>query len=248
MIEAALRNDGAMQEVQTLCGETGLRHGEALWAPIDDVAPVVAEAVELPAALMLPVGPPVLMTRGATPTLLAHGGTQVYDADKARLGRILHRILETLPDLASDRRLAYAEKVLSRNGLKTGMAARLVAILEAPETADLFGPGSEAEVAIGTRLPDGTALTGVIDRLVTRDQEIVILDYKSDASPGLLVAAHPHVRQLASYCYCLQKIYPGRPIKAAVLWTSEARLEWVEPAEIHSALAQISSAFPAAEA
>lgn len=241
MTEAALQAFGEMEMVQTLDGGTGLRYGKAdLWHPGDKGHVPEAEKIALPAFLSEKVPPPVPVVRGVTPTLLANPELTVHAPERARMGRVVHRILQTLPEVPEEQRLAYAERVLRRNGLSEAVASRLLSIVTNPENAAVFAPGSEAEVAIGTRLPDGTPLTGAIDRLAIGAEEILIVDYKSDAVPSPLKAQNPHVRQLASYCFTLQKIYPGKKVRAAILWTGLARLEWVEAAEIHEALAQIT--------
>ena len=248
MVQAALDEVDTMQAVETLCGEPGLRYGEAgLWAPADHADATVGVA-QIPAYLREAWTMTEPKVRGATATSIANPSLAVHAPERARRGRLVHRILQTLPELPPEQRLAYAERVLRPGGLEEELPKRLMAIIEAPDWSALFGEGSEAEVAVGTRLPDGTPFTGTIDRLAIGEHGILIVDYKSDAAPRPLRAVHPHVRQLASYCYTLQKIHPGKPIKAGILWTATASLEWVEPSQIHMAIADITGQATAAKA
>ena len=38
---------------------------------------------------------------------------------------------------------------------------------------------------------------------------------------------HPHVLQLARYARTLGQAYDGKPVRAAILWTSLPRLDWI---------------------
>ncbi len=56
--------------------------------------------------------------------------------------------------------------------------------------------------------------------------EVLIVDYKTNHAPPATAAAAPagYVRQLALYRAVLQKIYPQRPVRAALLWTETPEL------------------------
>ncbi len=78
----------------------------------------------------------------------------------------------------------------------------MLRILEDPELAALFGPESRAEVPVVATLIDSQgktqALTGQIDRLLVRERDCVILDYKSNRPPPMQVqqVAPAYLRQL----------------------------------------------------
>lgn len=69
-------------------------------------------------------------------------------------GRLIHALLQHLPDMPRERRAAAAHAWLDRpgHGLAAGEAERLtaetLAILDHPELAPLFGPDSRAEVPL----------------------------------------------------------------------------------------------------
>ena len=88
----------------------------------------------------------------------------------------------------------------------------------------MFGPGSRAEVQIaghGPGLPAGVVINGSIDRLVVRDDEILVLDFKTNRPPPRTVdkVARSYLVQMAAYRSLISATWPGRPVRAALLWT-----------------------------
>ena len=123
--------------------------------------------------------------------------------------------------MAPDAGLNFARRILVRNGLDAGLAEKILGLITHPEHSDFFGADSQAEVSIGSLLPDGQRITERIDRLVVRDNDILVLDYKTDWNvPDALNAEHPHVMQLAGYARTLGQAYGGKAIRAAILWTA----------------------------
>ena len=76
----------------------------------------------------------------------------------------------------------------------------------------------------------------MIDRLVVTPERVLIVDYKTGAIP----AAPPegYLRQLAAYRASLQRLYPDRPVEAALLWTAAPRLEVIPTADLDAAFAR----------
>lgn len=103
------------------------------------------------------------------------------------------------------------------NGAEPAEAARV-----RDRFPELFGPGSMAEVEI--ILPDGRL--GRMDRLVVRDGEMWIIDFKSER---IVPAEIPstYLAQLADYQAALTPLANGRRVRAAIVWTVEARLQWL---------------------
>jgi ATP-dependent helicase/nuclease subunit A len=136
-------------------------------------------------------------------------------------------LLQSLPELPVDGRDAAARRFLAlpTHGLpaeeQDEIRCRTLEVLDHPDFAPLFGPGSRAEVPV-VGLIGGRALSGQIDRLVIRPDHVLIVDYKTLRSPP--AAEHKvapiYLRQLASYRAALLRIYPGREIRCALLWTA----------------------------
>ena len=96
----------------------------------------------------------------------------------------------------------------------------VMTILDDPDCAALFDPGSAAEVPV-TGLLGTVAISGQIDRLAVSDSEVVIVDYKTNRPPPLRAEDVPplYLRQMAAYRGLLRRIYPDRPVRCALLWT-----------------------------
>ncbi len=152
-------------------------------------------------------------------------------------GLIVHRLLQILPELSPARRRPAAKQFLARpvHGLaaaeQAAIADEILAILDEPSFAALFGPDSQAEVPIVGLVGD-YAIAGQIDRLVVGIDEILIVDYKTlRPKPARDSEVPPaYLRQLAAYRAAIAQIYPGRPVKCALLWTDGPQLMPVSPA------------------
>jgi ATP-dependent helicase/nuclease subunit A len=151
-------------------------------------------------------------------------------------GRLLHRLIQSLPDLPPERRAAAADDFLRRNGrtlspeARAELATQTLAILDDAQFAPLFAPGSRAEVPLIGLLPREEnmpySVTGQIDRLAITDAEILIADYKTNRPAPISLENVPRAyrRQLALYRALLRRIYPGRTVRAALIWTENATL------------------------
>jgi ATP-dependent helicase/nuclease subunit A len=157
------------------------------------------------------------------------------DGLRWKRGLLLHELLQHLPALPAAERAAAARRFLGQpgHGLAAAdveaWAAEALAVTEASEHAALFAPGSRAEVSlIGTvATPRGSfTVSGQIDRLAVNATEILIVDYKTNRPPPERAADVPlaYRRQLALYRALLGRLYPGRRIRAFLLWTAALRL------------------------
>ncbi len=161
--------------------------------------------------------------------------------DRFRRGSLIHKLLQTLPDLPEDRRQSSAEAFVSAkpdltDAQRTEIVSETLRVLADERFAPLFGPGSRAEVALSGRapgLPEGVTVNGQIDRLVITDHEVLIVDYKTNRPPPTDVAdvAPAYVAQMAAYRALLQALHPDRPVRCALLWTDAPRLMEL-PAEL----------------
>jgi len=149
-------------------------------------------------------------------------------------GLLVHRLLQMLPEMPADRRAAAAGRYLAlpAHGLDAAenqaIAAEVMAVIEDPEFAPLFGPDSRAEAPItgviaGPRGPE--IVSGQVDRLVIRESEVLVIDYKTNRPPPTREAdvAEAYLRQMAAYRAVLRKIWPDRPVRCVLLWTDGPR-------------------------
>lgn len=240
--------------------EDGIRLGpEPVRLPIDE-APDDKTAIEVPAwartdaeteaSLLKPVAPSSLLEEaGPEPAVLS----PLADPDgyRYRRGELIHKLLETLPDLPADRRRIAAERFLApqldvSDEQKAIIVTETLAVLDHPDFASLFGPGSRAEVGLsGTapELPEGVTVRGQVDRLVVTDAEVLIVDYKTNRPPPSEIAAvaKVYLGQMAAYRAILRVLHPDKTIRCALLWTDEARLMEVPAELMDSALGTASA-------
>jgi ATP-dependent helicase/nuclease subunit A len=173
-------------------------------------------------------------------------------ADRARAlqrGTLVHRLLQSLPDITGERRRKAALRYLGRNagdwteGEREALAGSVLALIDDPRFAEVFAPGSRAEVSIVGRLErlagPKALVSGQIDRLAVTPDAVLIVDFKTNHAPPSRVADAPaaYVRQLALYRAVLARLYPERPVRAALLWTETAELMEISAPALDAALA-----------
>ncbi|MBT6095434.1 MAG: double-strand break repair helicase AddA [Rhodospirillaceae bacterium] len=167
---------------------------------------------------------------------------QPDDTNRFLRGKLIHALLQTLPDLPTRARADAARRYLEMpgHGLDGGevqaIALETLGILEDAAFAPLFGSGSRAEVPMVGTLPagdggEGVVVSGQVDRLLVTDDEVIVIDYKTNRPPPLSEADVPgvYLRQMAVYRALLGAIYPDRTIRAALLWTDGPRLMPLDP-------------------
>ncbi|WP_051609038.1 double-strand break repair helicase AddA [Fodinicurvata fenggangensis] len=152
-----------------------------------------------------------------------------------RHGRLVHSLLEHLPDLPLAERRQAGLRFLGQSAFGLDETERqeileeTLAVLDTPAFADFFGPDSRAEVPItGLVRAEGhtRVISGQIDRLAVRAEDILVLDYKTNRPPPLTPEQVPtaYLRQMAAYAQVLSEVYPGRSIRCALLWTDGPNL------------------------
>jgi ATP-dependent helicase/nuclease subunit A len=146
-------------------------------------------------------------------------------------GGLAHRLLQSLPEIASERWLSAANLYLQKAGgeLPEQERARLLTqvleLMQDPRFAALFSAGSRSEVPLIGRIvttTGGTRLvSGQVDRLIVTPQEVWIADYKTNRPPPRAVEDVPpsYVRQLALYRVLLARMYPEHTVRCALIWT-----------------------------
>jgi ATP-dependent helicase/nuclease subunit A len=166
-------------------------------------------------------------------------------------GRLVHRLLQSLPDVPSERRRDTALKYLARNAggwngdEREALATQVLALIGDTGFTPVFAPGSRAEVSIAGRLDrrgrPPALVVGQIDRLVVTPAEVLIVDYKTNHAPprSLTKAPVAYIRQLALYRAVLQKLYPQKPVRAALLWTETPEMMEIPSPALDAQLAAI---------
>lgn len=207
-------------------------------------------------------GPPPGETPGprrVAPSALAPEGTDppalsplAPDARKRFLrGRLIHELLQRLPDLPAAKWQSAAQNRLAREAdldahARDAIVKETLGVLNDPKFARLFGEGSRAEAAIvgrGPGLPDDMVVNGSVDRLVVTQTEVLVLDFKTNRPPPLHVddVAQVYLNQMAAYRALLQANWPDKAVRCALLWTDGPRLMELPDAILDQALHEIAT-------
>ncbi len=205
-----------------------------------------------PAASDTPPAAPLLPSAAFDAQSHRRFAASALDRQKAlRRGRLVHRLMQSLPDITPASRRQAAERYLAKNAVaafsadeQQDIVGKLLAIFEDENFAALFGPGSRPEVAIVGRVrrPGATPVlvSGQIDRLIVSTDAILIADYKTDrVVPVRVEEVGRYATQLALYRAIVSQLYPQRPVRAALVYTEEPRLFELPPASMDQALAEV---------
>jgi len=162
-------------------------------------------------------------------------------------GRLAHALLQSLPQLPAERRAAAAQAYLDAHGFgltreaRDGLVAKILRVMEAPETRNLFAPGSRGEVSLaGALCREGRAdlpYRGRLDRLLVADDCVTIADFKLGAAPARHAPAH--VAQLAVYREALRPLYPRSTVRAALVYLDGPTLATISDLQLDEALARL---------
>jgi ATP-dependent helicase/nuclease subunit A len=188
---------------------------------------------------------------------IAHAGASANDRRKALdRGRIVHRLMQSLPDIPPARRKDAAERYLASAAAdflpaeRAEIGRQVLAILDDEKSfAQIFAPGSRAEVPIVGRIfrpradADPVVVAGQVDRLAVAGDAVLIADYKTDAAvPRRLdEVPPPYIVQLALYRALLARLYPEKTVRAALLFTAGPSIMEVPGPAMDAALAELMS-------
>ena len=164
-------------------------------------------------------------------------------------GRLSHSLLQHLPEIAPERRREAGQRFLGQRGAavspeeQAAILERVLTLLADPRLAALFGAGSRAEVAVAALLPrpglPPAPFVGRIDRLAVGEDDVLIADFKSGAPRGGATPAS-YVAQLALYRSAVAPLYPGRPLRAFLIWLDQPEIVEIAPQALDAALAGLS--------
>lgn len=223
--------------------KSGLKESEAGVRPSDDgvivwedpVLPaepelrpgqILPEAVALPAWAFQPAPLEKAAARPMAPSTLAAAPSAATPDRAFARGRIIHRLLQSLPDVEEARREEVARRFLAHPQNELNEAQQdevrneVMNLLRRSDFAPLFGPTSRAEVPLAGSI-GGREIVGQADRLALLENEVWIVDYKTNRPPPTEASAIPAVyrAQMEAYRSVLQAIYPGRTVRCFLLWT-----------------------------
>ncbi|MCX5494932.1 double-strand break repair helicase AddA [Kaistia dalseonensis] len=263
LVQSALEVDG--HRVEVTLGDDVFESLEWRIGTTSTAVPALEEQPEVTAATALPAWlgrlppEPAKVMRRLTPSTAvgfaeAEPAFPPVTALDARLdpmaksaldrGRLVHRLLQALPDHPPEARLDVAVSYLDAvvpdwpAAMREALADSVLGVIHSGDFAPLFGPGSRAEVPIAgvVETRSGPAsVSGRIDRLVVSHGRVMIVDYKTNRPAPTTLEAVPetYFAQLALYRAILRALYPDLPIETALLWTEVPTLmpipgEWLD--------------------
>ena len=205
-------------------------HGDWESLKTESNTPEITSEVTLEAFFQLPAPADLKGAKTLSPSALggakALSGDAGQDEEQAKqFGTDVHRLLEVLPEWPSADWAQIAQSLLGDGHITALTEARRS--LEAPHLAHLFAKGTLSEVPMSAPSARFDArLHGIVDRLVVTEGEVLIVDYKTNAT----VPSRPDdtplglLRQMGAYAEAAQLIWPNKRITTAILWTKTAEL------------------------
>ena len=234
----------------------------ARWA-----AEAKVDRAALPAALSRPLPAPRHLPRPLSPS----GAGTIIDDEAGNLlvasklfgdkgasdraiekGRLVHRMLQMLPDIPPQERSAAAQRYAERTTRywpaeeRQALVSSVLALIAHDALQGVFTSHAQAEVSIMGTLQLGEqsyAVSGRVDRLAVLEDRVVILDYKTNRVPPATLEAIPfaHKAQLAIYREILAPLYPGKRIDCVLVYSEDATVHTLTEPVLRSALAELKT-------
>lgn len=146
-------------------------------------------------------------------------------------GKIIHSLLQFLPQIEKSKHknainnyLNKYKKQLPEDTLNN-IHSNINKILENNNFSSVFSKHSIAEVPV-TGIVDNSVVSGQIDRLAINDNEVMIIDYKTNriapTSKDKIPSAY--ISQMNLYRKLVEQIFPKKKISAAIIWTENGTL------------------------
>jgi len=182
-----------------------------------------------PEAVAAAAAPSAMAGEEETPAA-SPGGNADPLGRRFRRGRLVHALLQHLPDHPPERWQETAARFLARRGAQLTEAERqetlaeVLGLLAQPALAEALGPGSLAEAPLAGEI-GGRMISGQVDRLRVTADRVLVIDYKTNRPPpGAADSVPPlYLRQMAAYRALLRAAFPGRAVACALVWTYGAR-------------------------
>jgi ATP-dependent helicase/nuclease subunit A len=260
LVENAMADKFVREAAEDGSGEV-LRYRKGGQPPADvqkNIVPAAIKPTSVTSWLLTNVTSGISRPRAITPSSVedddaARPFAAAANANALLRGTLVHRLLQSLPDIPAARRAKAAEEYLARKGKELNseqrqkIAEQVLVLLDNAQFSGLFLPGSRAEIAIVGRLKlkdKIVTVSGQVDRLAVTQASVLIGDFKTDRAPPQLIEDVPrsYIRQLALYRAVLKKLYPDRPVRAALIWTEVPDLMELSGAMLDDALAGITPA------
>ncbi len=228
LVREACANLGLEPETDGALVLAGGIETEATVLPIEKI---MKENVALPDWALSPPPPEPNSPRLITPSRQAESSGAASPNRMFVRGLVIHKLLQILPEIEAGRRQTVAQRYIAGRdqGLSVDEQVEIVdevfAILDHSDYAPLFDADSRAEVPLIGRFED-EVIAGQVDRLRVTEDEVWIVDYKTNRPPPDDPAKVPvaYRKQMSAYARVLADIYKGKAVRTFLLWTYLPRL------------------------
>lgn len=146
-------------------------------------------------------------------------------------GLAVHKLLEILPEVESVKRAEFAA-ILFRNfpelseDEQKNILNEAVGVMDNKEFEFIFSARSKAEVPICGMI-DGKYISGKIDRLIESENEVLVVDYKTNRAKDVAEVSERYRAQMDAYKKLLEKIYVNKKVRTALLFTAVNKLNYL---------------------
>lgn len=192
-----------------------------------------------------------IVAQTAAPAAAPAGRAEAARRFALERGTLTHKLLEFAPQVAAEKRAGFIERMLTEKtagwppGASHQLRAEVEALLADHVFGPLFGPGSRAEVPVAGHVAISgrrVLVSGQIDRIAVTPDEVLIADFKTNASIPAAPEEAPeaYVIQLALYRALLLQIYPAHAVRCFLVWTRSPSAMEISPAQMDAALASAS--------
>ena len=236
-VERALVSLGAHRVEDERWGSALRYHGDVSAGAVRaKSAPAALARPAIPAWAKTPAPPEARPPQPLAPSAIAEDRESLPPPSElmraaAERGTMIHLLLERLADVEPTQRHAAALRWLEQSAgvadadARTEIADTVCEVLSDPRFSSLFGEGSLAEAPLAATLADGTVVAGTVDRLLVEEHRISVIDFKTGKVPQAHDAIPAsHKAQMSAYTGALRVIFPGREVRAALLYTSGPQL------------------------
>lgn len=208
--------------IQMTCPQSNALEPNKSEAPAQ-VAPITLPAFVLkPAPIETPLSKPLMPSRLAENEAPEESVVGIGTEQALKRGSFIHKLLQYLPEIPPEKRYETAVR-LKPNDIE--IPNNLLKLFEEDQFQMLFGANSHAETPI-VGIVGGRAFSGQIDRLIVLENEVWIVDYKTNRFVPKIPqeVSKSYKIQLFAYRELIKKIFAGKMIRTFLLWTENLSL------------------------
>ncbi len=144
-------------------------------------------------------------------------------------GIVIHKLLQYISKVDSSNKqnaiTSFLQKELPELSDKEHIDISKEVLTLCKKYSDIFTKNSYAEVPIIGEV-NGKIISSKIDRLVIKEDKVIIVDYKTNRPAAKNIEDVPlkYINQLNTYKEIVNRIYPDKQIEAFLLWTNTCNM------------------------